>query len=68
MAKKSKKAAPKAKAKKAAPKGRKPAGELKDEQVEGAAGGAFNAYLQFGDIQGESTDSTHTPILYAKLP
>ena len=33
--------------------------ELKASQLIGVAGGAFNAFVNFGDIKGESTDKDH---------
>ena len=33
--------------------------ELKASQLSGVAGGAFNAFVNFGDIKGESTDKDH---------
>jgi hypothetical protein len=68
MAKKSKKAAPKAKAKKAAPKGRKAGGELKDDAVDRVAGGASDIFVKLGDIQGESTDTKPPPLYYVYRP
>jgi len=33
--------------------------ELPDGDLEKASGGAFNAFVNFGDIKGESTDKDH---------
>jgi len=33
--------------------------ELSNEDLERASGGAFNAFVNFGDIKGESTDKDH---------
>ena len=36
-----------------------PAATPTSEEAEGVKGGAFNAFVNFGDIKGESTDKDH---------
>ncbi len=33
--------------------------EVSDKELSDVAGGAFNAFINFGDIKGESTDKDH---------
>jgi type VI protein secretion system component Hcp len=37
----------------------KQAPELSNDEMNKAVGGAFNAFVNFGDIKGESTDKDH---------